>query len=142
MLCLLVASLVFIEMRYVDWPARPDVLLYPLTNILQEDAGLIDAFYQYDLGGWFDHQWLWRIDAHPDDISRIVARLDLKQTDEIPDAFWRMPPHYWPRSRGENIEAFQSARFIAESRGQDGCHFFMLYDRTQGRAYVWFKDNF
>jgi len=128
--------------RYVDRPARPEQLPFELTHALGTNASRVTAFYRYDLGGFIDHQWLWCIDAKPDAVALIVTGLGLRSTNAVPQRFWRMPPHYWPRSMPPGAEAFQSQSFFADGRGHDGDHYFLLHDKTQQRAFVWFKSNF
>jgi hypothetical protein len=128
--------------RHVDWPARPEQLAFELAHALGTNASRVAAFYRYDLGGFIDHRWLWRIDAKPDVIALVVSGLGLQNTNAVSQRFWRMPPHYWPRSMPAGAEAFQSPAFSADSRGPDGAHYFMVHDRTHERAFVWFKSNF
>lgn len=137
--------LVFIGLVYVlyaDWLERPEPPAPDLTYALGTNASGISAFYSYDLGGIIDHEWLWRIDAKPDVIALVVRNFGMLDADAVPQEFWRMPPHYWPRSMPAGGEAFQSPMFPVDSRGQDGAHYFLLHDKAQGRAFVWFKDNF
>lgn len=128
--------------RFVDRPARPDTLAPELVHVLGTNASLVTAFYRYDRGGLIDRQWLWRIDASPEAIALAVSGLGLRSTNAVPRNFWRMPPHYWPRSMPTGGKAFQSPMFSAESRGPDGVHYFLVHDKAQSRAFVWVKDNF
>jgi hypothetical protein len=140
-----VAFFVFIGVvyaRFVDRPARPDALSPQLVHALGTNASLVTAFYRYDLGGFIDHEWLWRIDAKPEAVALVVSSLGLRSTNAVPRDFWRMPPHYWPRSMPANGEAFQSPMFSADSRGPDGAHYFLIHDKTHNQAFVWVKDNF
>ncbi len=136
------AFLGLVELRHLDWPAWPD----DLPRELRETLGVEDAravtFYAYDLGGFIDRQWLWRIDATPNHIAQVIAGLKLRRTDAVPPSFLRMAPHYWPRSLPTGAEAFQSIGFTAGGRGQDGAYYFLLYDKAHDRAFVWFKNNF
>jgi hypothetical protein len=127
---------------HVDRPARPDPVPFWLSRQLGAEASRIDTFYEYDLGGFIDHQWLWRIEAGPDAMAQIVADLKLQPTQVVPPRFWRMPPHYWPRSGPTGAEAFQSPHFPVDQRGPDGDHYFLLYDKAKNRAFIWYKDNF
>lgn len=127
---------------HVDRPARPDPVPFRLSRQLGAEASRIGTFYEYDLGGFIDHQWLWRIEAEPDVMAQIVADLKLQPTQVVPPRFWRMPPHYWPRSRPTGADAFQSPHFASDERGPDGEHYFLLQDKAQNKAFVWFKDNF
>ena len=128
--------------RYIDWPARPDPLPSELTHTLGDSDLHITAFYQYDLGGFIDQEYLWRIDAKPDAIALVVNDFELQSASAVSQRFWRLPPHYWPRSMPTDAEAFQSPAFSADSRGPDGFHYFMVHDQTQEKAFVWFKSNF
>ena len=140
-----VAGLVFtglVYARHVDWPARPDPLPTPLAEVLGGEVVRVESLYLYDLGGFIDHEWLWRIDAASELVALAVSRLGLEPTTAVPPRFWRMAPHYWPRAMPDGGEAFKSARFPADGRGPDGEHFFLVHDRRQGRAFVWLKSNF
>jgi len=137
-----IAFLGLVYGRHVDRPARAERLPPELTYALGTNASGVAAFYRYDLGGFIDHEWLWRIDATPDVVARVVSGLTLRETNAVPAQFWRMPPHYWPRSMPPGGEAFQSSAFSADSRGPDGQHYFLVHDKTQGRAFVWLKSNF
>lgn len=128
--------------RYVDWPPRRDGAPLELVEALGADPTRVAAFYGYDLGGFVDHEWLWRIDTSPEVMAHIVQYLGLRRTETVPQQFWRMPPHYWPRAMPERGEAFQSPEFRSEGRGPDGPHYFLLHDRTRRRVFVWFKSNF
>jgi hypothetical protein len=134
--------LVVVYARYVDGPAQPDPLPYQLTNVLGTESARISAFYEYDLGGFIDHEWLWRINAEPDAIAILVGSLGLQPTSDVPPRFWQMPPRYWPRSMPVDAQAFQTAEFHADNRGPDGPHYFLLHDRGRQTAFVWFKNNF
>ena len=134
--------LVFVYARHIDSPPQPDPLPYELTNALGTDSSRISAFYQYDLGGFIDHEWLWRVSAGPEAITILVGRLGLQRTSAVPPSFWQMPPRYWPRSMPVGAEAFQTAEFHADTRGPDGQHYFLLHDKGRQTAFVWFKNNF
>jgi hypothetical protein len=128
--------------RFTDRPAHPEALLPDLAHALGTSASLVTAFYRYDRGGFIDHEWLWRIDAKPEAVALVVSGLGLRSTNTVPQSFWRMSPHYWPRSMPAGGEAFQSPLFSGDSRGPDGAHYFMVHDKAEGRAFVWVKDNF
>jgi hypothetical protein len=132
----------FMYARYVDMPARQDPLPPELSHSLGTNAASVTAFYRYDLRGFIDHEWLWRIDANQEIIKIVIENLKLQKTNTVSPRFWQMPPHYWPRSMTAGAEAFQSTTFSSESRGFDGNHFFLVHDRTQDKAFVWFKSNF
>jgi hypothetical protein len=137
----LVAFAGLVYARYIDAPARPDALPSELREALGPNATGV-AFYRYDLGGFIDREWLWRLDAKPDVVALVVGGLALRASSDVPAAFWRMPPHYWPRSMPPGAEAFQSRDFSADTRGPDGVHYFLLHDKTGDRAFVWLKNNF
>ncbi|HSF33085.1 MAG TPA: hypothetical protein VLK82_21775 [Candidatus Tectomicrobia bacterium] len=136
------AFLSLVYARHVDRPARPDELPPQLADALGTGAARLEAFYRYDRGGFIDHEWLWRIDAKPDVVALVVSGLRLQRTDAVLPQFWRMPPHYWPRTMPPEGEAFQSPAFSADSRGRDGEHYFLVHDKTEESAFVWVKSNF
>jgi hypothetical protein len=59
--CFAVIGLVYA--RYVDRAARLEPLPAELSHALGMNASHVMAFYGYDLGGFIDHEWLWRIDV-------------------------------------------------------------------------------
>lgn len=138
----LLAIIGFVYACFIDIPARPDALTPQLAQALSSNDARVKAFYSYDLGGFLDREWLWRIDADSATISQIVNNLGLSSTSTVPESFWHMRPHYWPRSMPAGGKSFQSSMFSANVRGADGEHYFLLYDKVQGRAYVWVKSNF
>lgn len=123
-------------------PAKPEPLPQELVWALGTNSALVTAFYRYDLGGFIDHEWLWRIDAPPAAITHLVTSLKLQSTNRVPDAFWEMPPSYWPHSLPSRVEIFQSPGFVADTRGQDGNHYFLLHDKREAKTYIWLKNNF
>ena len=127
---------------YTDRPARPDALTPELREALGRSGADAVSFYRYDLGGFIDSEWLWRIDARPELVARVITAFGLQGTKKVPAAFWRMPPHYWPRTMTPSAAAFRSPQFSAVNRGPDGSHYFLLHDKAQNRAFVWVKDNF
>ncbi|MDZ4344143.1 MAG: hypothetical protein U1E51_17120 [Candidatus Binatia bacterium] len=131
-----------IALRYLDWPAQPDGLPPELREALGVEGTRAVTFYAYDLGGFIDREWLWRIDAKPDLVAQVISSFELRRAGAVPPAFWRMAPHYWPRSMPAGAEAFQSPWFSANGRGRDGAHYFLLYDKMHERAFVWYKNNF
>jgi len=138
--CLAFLGLVYL--RYVDMPARPAELPPELVETLGANVARVAAFHRYDLGGFIDHEWLWRVDAPPDIVTLVISGLKMHKTDSVPPQLWRMPPYYWPRSMPPGGEAFESSGFSAENRGRDGEHYFLVHDKTQNKAFVWLKSNF
>jgi hypothetical protein len=138
--CLAFLGLVYL--RYVDMPARPAELPPELVETLGANVARAAAFHRYDLGGFIDHEWLWRVDAPPDIVTLVISGLKMHKTDSVPPQLWRMPPYYWPRSMPPGGEAFESSGFSAENRGRDGEHYFLVHDKTQNKAFVWLKSNF
>ena len=138
----LLAAIGFTYTRFIDFPARPDTLSPLILNALGPNDKGVKAFYSYDLGGFFDRELLWRIDADSEAIAQLIRQLDLKSTSTVPKEFWQQPPYYWPQSTPANGKAFQSSDFSADTRGKDGNHYFLVYDEAQNQAYVWVKRNF
>jgi hypothetical protein len=135
---LVVGLLVFFETRRLDWPRRQDPLPWALgTNV----AG-VTACYTHDLGGFMDTQQLWCLDVTPEAVQLISARLRLETVSVVPPPFWNHSPHWWPRRLPAGAVAFQSSEFEAYTRGRDGDHYFMLYDKEHQRVFVWAKFNF
>lgn len=128
--------------RYVDLPARPDRVPKDLEHILGSGPAA-SAVYVYDLGGFIDHAWTWRLDnADADTVARITSALGLQPMTAVPQRFWTMQPYYWPRALPDGATAFSSPSFDADGREQDGDYYFLVHDVRANRAYVWYKSNF
>ena len=128
--------------RFVERPARSVPLDASLQQILGTNATNVTLFNQYDLGGFIDSEYLWRIEAPSEVVGLIVNGLKLQATNGAPTRFWNMPPHYWPKSMPAGANVFQSPDFPWSGRGPDGNYYFLLHDKEQGKAFVWFKANF
>lgn len=131
----------FVYGRHVDWPAQPDPLPPMLRELLGRDGDRITAYYETDLGGFLDREFLWRIEADESTLDRLVDRLAVAPVAEAPAAFFRMPPRDWLRALPPAGQAYASPGFRSGSRGGDGDHFFLVRDRA-GHAFVWVKSNF
>ncbi len=141
-LVLLVGFALLAAAAYVDWPARKDPLPNEIVGVLGTRASRVEALYVYDLGGFLDHDWLWRIEAGPDVMALLVQSWDARPTDDVPAGFWRMSPHYWPHTMPVGAKAYRSSRFPDEGRGPDGNHYLVVHDEARREAFVWFKANF
>lgn len=128
--------------HYIDWPERVDEVPYEVRDALGSRVDRISAFYRYDLGGFIDSEYLWRVDADEETINLLADGLKLQSAASIPDDFLRMPPHYWPRTFDSTWKTFSSPGFRADTRGGDGQFYFMLIDGSRHTAFVWYKDNF
>ena len=124
----------------LDWPATPDTIPYQLSTIV--DARSLERFYAYPLAQYSDNQWLWRIDARPEVLASIATKSGMTPCANAPNAFWRMPPYYWPRTIPDGGRLYCTPSFPSGSRGPDGWHFIMAVDVTRSRAFVWFINNF
>ena len=136
----LLAVLGLLQAHLIDLPAQPDDIKSDLGWALDSDGAGVEAAYYYSLGGIaMGSERLWRIDADSKTISQLINNLELSSTPAVPDKFWNMQPYYWPRSMPSSGESFQSSKFLQMA---DGEHYFLLHDKTQGRAYVWIENNF
>ena len=127
--------------RYVDLPAMADATPAELESVWP-DTSQAPPIYVYDLGGFIDREWLWRLDADSANVARVASSLALEPVADVPQRFWTMPPYYWPRALPEGAVAFSSRSFDAENRGQDGSYYFLVHDVRGNKAYVWYKFNF
>jgi hypothetical protein len=136
--------LVVLYLRYIDWPSHPDPMPTVVGHALGEDGEKVTKFYEYDLGGFIDHEFLWRIEAPSPVVDRLVKSFILHPVgtaDEVPGAFWRQPPCWWPR-KSDRAKYYKSEHFVADRRGRDGSHYFLMHNEQEGAIYVWYKDNF
>lgn len=140
----LAAYMVHVRATTLDWYERPDPWPYQLGNIiaLETPDNTPVSVYQYDLGGFIDKQYLWRLDAGTSIVTQVIQRLRVQQTNSVPSKFWAMPPHYWPRKMPENADVYQNPNFWGNDRGPDGDLFCVLHDKDHQRAYIWLKSNF
>lgn len=123
---------------FFDWPAWPDELPDPLMAVTDGRGGVINKFHRYSLGGFVDSESLWRIDAKPEVLEAIAAKLGMRTANTTPTAFWKMPPYYWPRSLPPGARLYSSPLFPAGA----GDSYFMLVDGKRGRGLVWVKSKF
>jgi hypothetical protein len=122
----------------VDWPVWPDAVPQPLLQATGGHRDAIERFHYYYLGGFIDHDWLWRIDARPEVLQTITEKLGLSKVANAPPDFWLMPPYYWPQSLPPGAQLYSTPGF---SRGA-GDQYLMLVDAQRGLAVVWVKQLF
>jgi hypothetical protein len=134
----LIAFLTLLSVTLVDWPVWPDAVPEALLQATRDDPGNIERFHCYDMGGFIDHEWLWRIDAGPEVLRAIVPKLGLTRVANAPPEFWRMLPYYWPPSLAPGAQLYSTPGF---SRGS-GCQYLVLVDVQRGLAVVWVKSLF
>lgn len=142
--CLTVAAigalLLVGEAALHDFPAVP---ASPPERIAAAIQGANTPCYVYlQSSSPFSREELWRIDGSLSTIASIIRTLDLTESKVIPEAFWHMPPYYWPRARMVGMQAYLSRGFPLDGGWPDGSYYFLLHDTKNNRAYVWFKDNF
>lgn len=125
---------------FLDWPSIPNEVPYQLATIV--DSKSVNRFCSYPLTSFIDSEWLWRIDARPEVLDSIATKSGMTTCATIPNAFWRMPPYYWPRAIPTGGQVYCTPSFPAHGRGSDGWHFIMAVDVNRSRAFVWFKNNF
>lgn len=128
----------------IDWPASPDPIDFYLAHELAKvENGRVEQFHTYDLGGYLDTERLFRFKAAPAVVAGLtrVMELEAVPAGNVPPAFWRKPPHWWPGRPAPGGRYFKSFDFHPDRRGPDGRHYFVVQDPA-GWVYVWVKDNF
>jgi hypothetical protein len=131
--------------RYFDFP--------PSRGLTENDATrlhsiAIDDFpnaYRYQfLGGFLDSAFLYRFDAKPDVINRLITAWDLKPIDKTTDIsrLWKQPPLWWAPVSVSQCDVLLSPGFQFDTRGADGDHQLMIHDKQAEVVYIWFKANF
>jgi hypothetical protein len=126
-------------LAHIDWPASPDAIPPQLERVL--DAREVTV-HTYDLGGFIDTQYLWRIAAERRVLGRIIQHLGLMPVGSAPRSFWSHPPSWRPARKQAGVRFYKSPQFDADNRGSDGDHYFAMHDEREGVLYVWFKQNF
>jgi hypothetical protein len=134
----LVAFLALLGATLVDWPIWPDALPEPLLQAAAGRPDVLRRFHSYNMSAFLGHELVWRIDARPEQLHAIASKLELSRVDEAPPEFWRMPPHYWPRSLPPGAQLYSTREF---SRGA-GDQYFMLVDPRRELALVWVRSYF
>jgi hypothetical protein len=96
------------------------------------------------LGSFLDREYVWRLSASDDQFDRIVKEYGLvtMAPQDVPGSFWQAFPRLWAPSPTVNSSYFATPGFPADARGDDGEHYFAMYDSQNERLYVWCKFNF
>ena len=129
-------------LEHIDWLAEPDPAPDQIEPAL---AGRKATVNVYDLGGFIDRQYLWRIAADRAVLERIAQHLALEPVaagEPVPPSLWNHPPSWWPSKETAAVRFYKSPLFVADSRGSDGDHYFAMHDVRESVIYVWFKQNF
>jgi hypothetical protein len=130
---------------YIDWPARPAAMPAQLQYLTRDDPSLVTNVYVHDLGGFIDSEYLWKIEGQPALVDVLVKKLELqavRDADEIPSGIWKQRPYWWNPRQAAGVRYFKSPGFVADERGVDGDHHFLIHDEEAGLFYVWLKANF
>lgn len=131
--------------RYFDVPAARGLTE---NDVRRLHSMAIDDFpnaYRYQfLGGFLDDAYLYRFDAKPDVINRLITAWDLKPIDKITDLsrLWKQPPLWWAPGSASQCDVFLSPGFRLDTRGADGDHQLMIHNKQADMVYLWIKANF
>ena len=137
------------QAKFIDWPGDMDPLPVELARMLHSQSG----YREYRLSSfssWYTGK-LWQVNIDAEKMARLEEGLNLKQVNEAPPGFFRLPPCYWPRSlpeRGVLYESFPAPKDSSKLPGMltglleklptlPGVTTFVLYDSEKQRAYVW-----
>jgi len=127
----------------LDFLFKPSIIPIEISELLSSDEMPKISFYSYTLYELVDREYLWRIsDRNGDLLSKILNNLNLPQFQTMPKEFWEMSPYYWPKSKPADSFIFKSINFDAQTRGDDGSHYLILYDTNKNTLFVWYKANF
>jgi hypothetical protein len=141
-----VGALLTVYLRYIDWPASPGELPTEIRHAAGDRPELVGTAHVYAFwSNFIDSQYLWRIEIDPDLIPLLKRELrvgELSSVSEVPGAFWSQPPYWWTPDKNAKARYFKSSGFVAESRGQDGNYYLLMYDEAQGVVFIWAKHNF
>ncbi len=96
------------------------------------------------LGGFLDSAHAWRLSLDPVGLDAIAAKFELHPlpAGNAPSSFWEAFPRWWRPSHEQDCRYLSTLDFPAQSRGEDGYHYFAMYDPRNEWLYVWHKFNF
>ncbi|QDT67674.1 hypothetical protein MalM25_05750 [Planctomycetes bacterium MalM25] len=124
------------------WPYSLKVL----TKQLGQENAKRPRVYSIGARDFFlDEEYLWRLDIKPDQLELVIDELDLESIDwelPTPEMFERRQPTWWRSDTDEDAQMFISSFFSLHDRGNDGEHFFAVYNKESGALRVWHKSNF
>jgi hypothetical protein len=111
---------------------------YFISN-LKKPREKLGAFYTFSRSGYMSLDELWFIDVQPDVIDAFIAQYKLQPTATIPPEFWKLPPTDWPRQLPPDAIVMQSPGFTPDKMKPEGGFFFLIYDKANCRAYIWYR---
>lgn len=121
-----------------DWP-------FELQDLVQElGREKITNIYAYDLGGFIDHQYLWKFTTNDPDSRNILKALKVHPLpgQKVPSLFFHMPPSWWSSKALPNAVFYASQGFDFNQRGDDGVYYCVMHDTAGDTFYIWQKWNF
>jgi hypothetical protein len=126
--------------RHLDFPALHQGLP---PSVRVSDLNVTDSRY-YCLGSFIDSEWLWQSEMQESDLASFANKYNLRPLDsnQVPDAFRRMPPYWWRPSITNRTRIFSTPDFPMDNRGPDGWHALAAWNPEDQILYVWIKDNF
>jgi hypothetical protein len=120
-----------------DWPDS----IYYIARVAENDTSNVKMS---SLGRFIDEEYVWR---QPFISSKLPDLADKFQLTEIPPQdvspeFFEVFPYLWRPSFGPNCTFYATQGFDTVSRGNDGEHYYIMFDPDTQMLYVWYKDNF
>jgi hypothetical protein len=98
----------------------------------------------YNLGGFMDREYVWRLTLSAEQVDKIVPEYRLMPVlaDKVPTTCWEAFPYWWRPTPNADCRYWSTANFPATGRGPDGDYYFVMYDSQNRWFYVWLKSNF
>jgi hypothetical protein len=111
---------IFLSANYPDGCER----MIEAGNVDTADAKV------YGLGGVLDREYVWRLTVSSGGLDRVISEFELSEVsrDLVPRSFWGVFPFWWRPAHSTNCRYLSTPNFPAASRGDDGEHFFTMYE--------------
>ncbi len=126
--------------RYMDFPA----LNHGAPPYVQLSGFEVTDARYYCLGRFIDSQWLWQARISESELARLTEKVGLQPLDseQVPDYFRSMPPHWWHPSFTDGTLVLATPGFPMYERGPDGLHVIANWNPDDQLLHMWIKDNF
>jgi len=119
--------------------ATPDEVPHFIRAVLEDRWREIRAVYDHNDSFMMTTLEVCRVDASPELLELLIARLNLRKIDALPSEFWDEPLSYWPHGLPPGGECFARESNIDTGDslfGDDHEVCFLLYDKPASRVFI------